>query len=98
MNTNDKITRTFSFTKGIAKVYDEITDGLIEKEFKITFSTLNDTNDKILRKAEKALNSRIVGLKNIRRVDEHYSMPVEKFLELATLEKITDENDENVTA
>ena len=95
MFTNEKITRTFSFTRGIAKVYDEKTDSLVDKEFSIVYSTLNDTPEKIQRKVDKALKTRTTALKNVHRVDELYSMPVELFLKYAKLEKVDGENVEN---
>ena len=43
MFTNEKITRTFSFTEGKALVFNKDTKATEEKDFSIIYSSLNDT-------------------------------------------------------
>lgn len=96
MFTNEKITRTFSFTEGKALVFNKATKATEEKDFSIIYSSLNDTEEKIQKKVDKALNTRTIAIYDYSRVDRLYSMPVEKFLENAILEKIDGEKvDEN---
>lgn len=90
MFTNEKITRTFSFTEGKALVFNKETKTTEEKDFSIIYSSLNDTEEKIQKKVDKALNTRTIAIYDYKRIDRLYVMPVELFLKNATLDKVTE--------
>lgn len=98
MFTNEKITRTFSFTEGKALVFNKDTKTTEEVDFSIIYSSLNDTEEKIQKKVDKALKTRTIAIYDYKRVDRLYSMNVNDFLANATLEKIDGEyvEEENV--
>lgn len=79
--------RTYVFTVGTALVYNKTDKKMEEVNFKIEYSTLNNTEEKIIRKVEKALNRRITELGDYKHIAELRIMPDDKFYEESTLSK-----------
>lgn len=83
--------RTFIFTQGKAVIYDKQSGGIVKKEFRITYSELNDTEEKIARRAAKVLGAPVIAVEDLHKVSELRIMSDEQFYELSELVKVEKE-------
>lgn len=79
----NKITRTFTFTKGRALIFDPISDTIIEKDAKLLGRM---SADKFRKKLINSTNFNVIKVKHLEYEDKIYSMSVEKFIANSELE------------
>ena len=60
--------RTYLFTEGVAYVFNKESKKNEEVSFKIPYSELNNTDEKIIRKVEKKIGRRVIDVDY-----EHYA-------------------------
>ncbi len=82
--------RTFIFTVGKAVTYNTEKKAIEEKPFRFVYSSLYDTDEKILKQAEKALQTRIIAVTDVKNIAELRTMPDDKFYELSECKETTE--------
>lgn len=79
--------RTFVFTTLDAVIYDKSTKAVKTVPVRFTYSELNNTDDKLARRAAKILGVPVMVVDNVKKVSELRVMDDDKFYELSKLEK-----------
>lgn len=80
--------RTFIFTTLDAVVYDKESKTVKTEFVRFTYSENNDTEDKLIRKASKAIGKPIIAVENVKTVYELRKMDDDKFYELSVLDSV----------
>lgn len=82
--------RTYIFTVGKAIVYNTEKKAVEEKPFRFVYSSLYDTDEKIMRQAEKALKTRIIAVTDVKHIAELRTMPDDTFYDLSECKETSD--------
>ena len=80
--------RTFVFTELTAVSYNKDTKKMSTEKVRFTYSELNDTPEKLMRKASKALGRPVCDIDDVVTVYELRTLDDDKFYELSKLEKV----------